>query len=98
MNYKHYIASKLNIEGMDTDAVASCIEVPPNNDLGDFALPCFKFAKVLRKSPVMIAEELSKTDKVSSVNTNLDNGEIFAGGIHCSTLDLVREDEYIYYV
>lgn len=29
---------------------------------------------------------------------DLDNGEIFAGGIHCSTLDLVREDEYIHYV
>lgn len=28
---------------------------------------------------------------------DLDNGEIFAGGIHCSTLDLVREDEYVYY-
>lgn len=27
----------------------------------------------------------------------LENGEIFAGGIHCSTLDLVRNDEYIYY-
>jgi glycine amidinotransferase len=27
----------------------------------------------------------------------LDNGEIFCGGIHCSTLDLVREDEYIFY-
>ncbi len=28
---------------------------------------------------------------------SFDNGEIFAGGIHCSTLDLVREDEYVYY-
>ena len=28
---------------------------------------------------------------------DLDNGEIFAGGIHCSTLDLVREDEYTWY-
>jgi len=27
----------------------------------------------------------------------LDHGEIFAGGIHCSTLDLVRDDEYISY-
>jgi glycine amidinotransferase len=27
----------------------------------------------------------------------LEHGEIFAGGIHCSTLDLVREDEYRYY-
>jgi glycine amidinotransferase len=31
------------------------------------------------------------------VEVSLENGEIFAGGIHCSTLDLVREDEYVYY-
>jgi glycine amidinotransferase len=31
------------------------------------------------------------------VDVPLENGEIFAGGIHCSTLDLVREDEYEYY-
>lgn len=27
----------------------------------------------------------------------LDNGEIFAGGIHCSTLDVVREDDFVDY-
>ena len=31
------------------------------------------------------------------VEVKLDHGEIFAGGIHCSTLDLVREDEFISY-
>lgn len=31
------------------------------------------------------------------IEVNLEHGEIFAGGIHCSTLDLVRNDEYIYY-
>lgn len=31
------------------------------------------------------------------VDVELDNGEIFAGGIHCSTLDIVREDEYADY-
>lgn len=31
------------------------------------------------------------------VSVQLDNGEIFAGGIHCSTLDLVRDDEYMFY-
>jgi glycine amidinotransferase len=31
------------------------------------------------------------------IETTLENGEIFAGGIHCSTLDLVRDDEYITY-
>jgi glycine amidinotransferase len=29
------------------------------------------------------------------IETVLDNGEIFAGGIHCSTLDLVRDDYLI---
>ena len=32
-----------------------------------------------------------------AIPVELDNGEIFAGGIHCSTLDLVREDEYTDY-
>ena len=31
------------------------------------------------------------------VPVKLDNGEIFCGGLHCSTLDLVREDEYEFY-
>ena len=31
------------------------------------------------------------------IPVKLEHGEIFAGGIHCSTLDLVREDEYKYY-
>jgi glycine amidinotransferase len=31
------------------------------------------------------------------VPIKLEHGEIFAGGIHCSTLDLVREDEYVSY-
>jgi glycine amidinotransferase len=28
------------------------------------------------------------------IEVQLEHGEIFAGGIHCSTLDLVREDEF----
>jgi glycine amidinotransferase len=31
------------------------------------------------------------------IKIKLENGEIFGGGIHCSTLDLVREDEYKWY-
>jgi arginyl-tRNA synthetase len=33
------------------------IEIPPDPNLGDFAVPCFKFAKQFRKSPVQIAQE-----------------------------------------
>ena len=35
------------------------LETPPESALGDFALPCFSFAKTLRKNPKLIAEELA---------------------------------------
>lgn len=35
------------------------LERPTHAHLGDFALPCFQFAKVLRKSPAIIAEEIA---------------------------------------
>lgn len=31
------------------------------------------------------------------IEIDLNHGEIFGGGIHCSSLDIVREDEYISY-
>jgi glycine amidinotransferase len=31
------------------------------------------------------------------IEVELDNGEIFGGGIHCSTLDIVRDDKYEFY-
>ena len=45
---------QLNIE-----EILNLIEIPPNPELGDFAVPCFVFAKVFRKSPDKIAEEIA---------------------------------------
>ena len=59
MDYKKYIADKINVAGVGSDEIASSITLPPNSQMGDYALPCFKFAKVLRKSPVAIAEGLA---------------------------------------
>ena len=79
MNYKKYIADRIKIDGVADDEIYSSIALPPNSEMGDFALPCFKFAKVLRKSPVAIAEELKNayiTDdvisEVSAVNGYLN--------------------------
>jgi len=36
------------------------IESPPDSKLGDFAIPCFQFAKKYKKSPNEIAKELSQ--------------------------------------
>jgi len=42
-----------------TEQFLSLLETPPESSMGDFALPCFSFAKVLRKNPKLIAEELA---------------------------------------
>jgi len=39
------------------------LEVPPDSELGDYAFPCFILSKQMKKSPVMIAQELAKTIK-----------------------------------
>ena len=67
MDYKSYIAKNLSIDGVSEQEVYDLIALPPDNSMGDFALPCFKFAKVLRKSPVVIAEELSKSFPIGDV-------------------------------
>ena len=69
MDYKKYIAEKINVDGVSEEEIYESIALPPNSEMGDYALPCFKFAKVLRKSPVMIAESLKEgiaTDEVIS--------------------------------
>lgn len=43
----------------------SLIEIPPSVDMGDYAVPCFKFAKKYRKSPAIIAAEIA--DKIGTI-------------------------------
>ncbi len=59
MDYRQYLAERIHVDGVSTDEVASLIAVPPDPAMGDYALPCFRFAKALRKSPVAIAQELA---------------------------------------
>lgn len=51
---------------------------------------------IVNKRAVGVISALEKNG-FTVIPAKLDNGEIFCGGIHCSTLDLVREDEYIFY-
>lgn len=61
MDYKKYIAQKINVEGVSAEEIEAGIAIPPDTAMGDYALPCFKFAKALRKSPVVIATELASS-------------------------------------
>lgn len=62
MDFKKEIATvlKTNLAQSEYEELLEMIEVPPNSRMGDFAFPCFKLAKILRKSPVVIAQDLAK--------------------------------------
>ena len=59
MDFKKYIASRIKAEGLSEEELCSLIAVPPNTEMGDYSLPCFRLAKALRKPPAAIAEELA---------------------------------------
>ena len=58
MDYRTYIAEKINVEGMSAGEIRELLMTPPDPKMGDFCLPCFKLAKTLRKPPQAIAESL----------------------------------------
>lgn len=77
ISFKSLIAEKIAKEvELDKNEIEGYIEVPPNEDMGDYAFPCFKLAKALRKAPPAIAEELK--GKITA-DENIDKIEI-AGG------------------
>ena len=49
-----------NIEGMSHDELSQLVEIPPKTEMGDFAFPCFRLAKIYRKAPQMIAQDLKE--------------------------------------
>lgn len=69
---KEYIASLIKIDGVSEEEILSLISVPPTQDKGDFTLPCFRFAKALRKSPVVIAQELASAIPANELVTKAE--------------------------
>ena len=49
---------------LPVEEIAGMLETPPNPELGDFAFPCFKMAKALRKAPPLIAADLAAAVKL----------------------------------
>ncbi len=54
----------------DVDALAAMLECPPDQSMGDLALPCFKLSRTLRRAPAQISDALAEgfsTPAVASV-------------------------------
>ena len=60
MDYSKLLAQAIaDAAGLEVEDIASWIEVPADETLGDYAFPCFKLAKTLRKAPPAIAAEIA---------------------------------------
>lgn len=77
ISYREKIADILTpqIEGLEKDEIMSMIETPADIKMGDYAFPCFKLAKLLRKAPPVIAKSIAESigddpmfEKVENVN------------------------------
>lgn len=62
-DYKEIIAKKLDSQGigLSSEDIYQLIEIPPQENMGDYSFPCFQLAKTLRKNPAQIAAELAST-------------------------------------
>lgn len=101
IDYKQYIASLINVD-VDKNELAASITEIADDSLGDYAFPCFKLAKVMRMSPVAIAQKLASeitpdgvVTKVNAVNGYL-NFFIDRNALVCDTLNqvLTAGEEY----
>ena len=45
--------------GLSREEISAALEIPPDTAMGDYAFPCFKLSKALRKSPMMISDALA---------------------------------------
>lgn len=54
------------VEGVDISDIMASIEIPPRPDMGDFAFPCFRLAKVMHKAPNMIAADIK--DQIGDID------------------------------
>ena len=65
INFKEEIAKAIaDVTKLEEKELENYIEIPPNIDLGDYAFPCFKLAKDLRKAPPIIANDIKENIKI----------------------------------
>ena len=81
IDFKKQIANSIaKVLDMDVKEVEISIENPKGADNGDYAFPCFRLAKTLRKAPPMIAEEIKS--KIEINENQITKIEVVGGYIN----------------
>jgi len=69
MDFKREIIKLLEKETKQKDLQ---LEIPPDPELGDYAFPCFSLAKIYKKNPAEIAEDLAKKIQLSRIINKIE--------------------------
>lgn len=78
INLKKDIATAIaEVTNLNQKDLESYIETPPNSDLGDYAFPCFRLAKDLKKAPPIIANDIKENIKID--NNIIDRIDVVGG-------------------
>lgn len=78
MDFKDKIAEETSkVLELTKEELKEYIEIPKDTKMGDYALPCFKLAKEMKKSPVIIANEIK--EKIEMPNKYISKIEAVNG-------------------
>lgn len=78
IDFKKEIANSISkVIQIEANELINYIEVPKDSNMGDYAFPCFRLAKELRKAPPVIANEIKESIELN--NEIIEKVEV-AGG------------------
>ena len=83
VNYKNEISKIISEAINGVKILPEYIEIPKDINNGDFAFPCFRLAKELKKSPVAIAEEIKQNIKLD--NNLIEKMDVVGGYLNFYT-------------
>lgn len=83
VNYKNEISKIISEAINGVEILPEYIEIPKDTNNGDFAFPCFRLAKELKKSPVAIAEEIKQNIKLD--NNLIEKMDVVGGYLNFYT-------------
>lgn len=98
IDFKEKLADIISNEiEMDKEKIMENIEVPKDSSMGDLAFPCFVLAKELRKSPMVIAEELKNNieEKIGQDNKYIESINAVSGFLNFTLNKLTLIDEVV---
>ena len=81
IQFKKEIAKEISkATEIEQNEIEGYIEIPKDQNNGDYAFPCFRLAKTLKKAPQAIAEEIK--EKIEIDNNIIEKIEVLGGYIN----------------